>query len=109
MVSEKAGGQFEEEEEHEEGGGGGQHLPPPPPLQRAPQYRASPTALQERRGVGEGVQVSSTPVTLEGRRSGEGEEGVSKLVMKTSGGGRGTSRRRALIHSIPKFSQVQYS
>ena len=48
--------------------------------------------------------VSSTPVTLQERRQEEVEEGVSKLVMKSCG--RGTARRRALIHSIPKFSQV---
>ena len=60
------------------------------------------------------VMLSSTPVRLEERKSGEeegeeGEEGVSKLVMKTSGGGRGTTRRKALIHSIPKFSQVTHN
>ena len=63
------------------------------------------------------VMLSSTPVRLEERKSGEeegaegedGEEGVSKLVMKTSGGGRGTTRRKALIHSIPKFSQVRHN
>jgi len=85
-------------------------LPPPPPLQRAPQYRASRTSLQERRGDGPAVMVSSTPVRLQERVSHmeESEEGVSKLVMKaSSGGGRGSTRRRALIHSIPKFSQVR--
>ena len=88
----------------------GSHLPPPPPLQRAPQYRASRTSLQERRGEGPAVMVSSTPVRLQERvQREEAEEGVSKLVMKaSSGGGRGSStRRRALIHSIPKFSQVR--
>jgi len=84
-------------------------LPPPPPLQRAPQYRASRTSLQERRGEGPAVMVSSTPVRLQERiQREEAEEGVSKLVMKaSSGGGRGSTRRRALIHSIPKFSQVR--
>ena len=85
-------------------------LPPPPPLQRAPQYRASRTSLQERRGEGQAVMmVSSTPVRLQERvQVEEAGEGVSKLVMKSSGGGgRGSTRRRALIHSIPKFSQVR--
>ena len=85
-------------------------LPPPPPLQRAPQYRASRTSLQERRGEGQAVMmVSSTPVRLQERvQREEAGEGVSKLVMKSSGGGgRGSTRRRALIHSIPKFSQVR--
>ena len=84
-------------------------LPPPPPLQKAPQYRASRTSLQERRGEGPAVMVSSTPVRLQERvHREEAEEGVSKLVMKaSSGGGRGSTRRRALIHSIPKFSQVR--
>ena len=84
-------------------------LPPPPPLQKAPQYRASRTSLQERRGEGPSVMVSSTPVRLQERvHREEAEEGVSKLVMKaSSGGGRGSTRRRALIHSIPKFSQVR--
>ena len=53
--------------------------------------------------------VSSTPVRLQERvQREEAGEGVSKLVMKSSGGGgRGSTRRRALIHSIPKFSQVR--
>ena len=54
-------------------------LPPPPPLQRAPQYRASRTSLQERRGDGPAVMVSSTPVRLQERVS-HMEVKVKKLM-----------------------------
>ena len=107
---EDEGKRLEEEGGRETKSSTNSSLPPPPPLQRAPQYRASRTSLQERRGEGPAVMVSSTPVRLQERvQREEGEEGVSKLVMKaSSGGGRGSStRRRALIHSIPKFSQVR--
>ena len=54
----------------------GSHLPPPPPLQRAPQYRASRTSLQERRGEGPAVMVSSTPVRLQERVQREEAEDI---------------------------------
>ena len=63
-------------------------LPPPPPLQRAPQYRASRTSLQERRGEGQAVMVSSTPVRLQERvqreEAGEGVRGRHRGIRRAS-------------------------
>ena len=83
-------------------------LPPPPPLARAPaihfktcstslKCRAAPSATQ--------CPVSKTMVRLTERRHPPhiDGDGVSKLVMKNISQG---TRKKALIHSIPKFSQV---
>ena len=83
-------------------------LPPPPPLARAPPMyyktcstsltcRAAPSATQ--------CPVSKTMVRLTERKypPTSNGDGVSKLVMKNISQG---TRKKALIHSIPKFSQV---
>eukprot|EP00092_Neocalanus_flemingeri_P049131 GFUD01056356.1.p1 GENE.GFUD01056356.1~~GFUD01056356.1.p1 ORF type:complete len:454 (+),score=120.70 GFUD01056356.1:47-1408(+) len=95
-------------------------LPPLPPLQRAPEvhYKISQTSLIERpvtmpeetisSSSADKCSVTKTPVRLTERNVMPykllNSDGVSKLVMKNIS--RGTTRKKALIHSIPKFSQV---
>eukprot|EP00092_Neocalanus_flemingeri_P049135 GFUD01056360.1.p1 GENE.GFUD01056360.1~~GFUD01056360.1.p1 ORF type:complete len:434 (+),score=120.42 GFUD01056360.1:47-1348(+) len=95
-------------------------LPPLPPLQRAPtvHYKISQTSLIERAMTVPEDTISSTSadkcsVTKTAVRLTErnvmpykllNSDGVSKLVMKNIP--KGTTRKKALIHSIPKFSQV---
>ena len=98
-------------------------LPPLPALQRPPtiQYKISQTSLTERAGTSSEESVSNhssdkcasvtkTAVRLTERNYSpyklldSDAGGVSKLVMKNVS--RGTTRKKALIHSIPKFSQV---
>ena len=80
----------------------------PPPLARAPttHYKTCSTSLTCR-AVPSATQhpVSKTMVRLTERRHPPNSDGdgVSKLVMKNISQG---TRKKALIHSIPKFSQV---
>ena len=97
-------------------------LPPLPPLQRAPnlESKISATNLVVRASDSSDEQIykpvtNKTPVLLTEREINYEEsreceqsnvlnEGVSQLVLKNAT--KGTAKKRALIHSIPKFSQV---